>query len=113
MWAPDSGEFVCARCGTKLIAEKDLSRDLRRVFRFQAWFDDVCVRGLNGPSPGAAAAQLGCHRTMVDKLVDRGILEKSVYDKDGHYVVLISRRSIEKAKENKKNTGKWTDSGDV
>jgi len=50
---------------------------------------------------------------MVDKLVDRGILEKSVYDKDGHYVVLISSRSIEKAKENKKNTGKWTDSGDV
>jgi hypothetical protein len=49
---------------------------------------------------------------MIDKLADRGILEKNVYDRDGHYVVLISDRSIARAKENKKKRGKWTDSGE-
>jgi len=49
---------------------------------------------------------------MVDKLVDMGVLEKSVYDKDGYFVVLISMRSIKKAMENKEKTGKWTDSGE-
>ena len=38
---------------------------------------------------------------MIDKLAERGILEKSVYDRDGHYVVMISSRFIKKAKENK------------
>jgi len=112
MWAPESGDFVCARCGLEMIPPDKLPRDLRPVFRFQAWFDDVCVRGLNGPSPGGAASRLGCHRTMVDKLVDMGVLEKSMYDKDGYFVVLISMRSIKKAIENKKKTGKWTDSGE-
>jgi hypothetical protein len=49
---------------------------------------------------------------MIDKLTERGILEKSVYDRDGHYVVMISDRSIKKAKENKAKRGKWTDTGE-
>ena len=49
---------------------------------------------------------------MIDKLADRGILEKSVYDRDGHYVVMISDRSIKQAKANKEKRGKWTDSGE-
>jgi hypothetical protein len=57
-------------------------------------------------------AKLKCDRSMVDKLADRGILEKSVYDRDGHYVVIISSRSIAKAKENKEKRKKWTDSGE-
>jgi hypothetical protein len=48
---------------------------------------------------------------MIDKLSDRGILEKSIYDRDGQYIVMISRRSIKRAKENKEKRGKWTDSG--
>jgi hypothetical protein len=65
-----------------------------------------------GPSPGGAVAELRCERSMIDKLADRGILEKSIYDRDGHYVVMISARSIKKAKENKAKRGKWTDSGE-
>jgi hypothetical protein len=49
---------------------------------------------------------------MIDKLADRGILEKSVYDRGGHYVVMISERSIKKAKASKAKRGKWTDSGE-
>jgi hypothetical protein len=49
---------------------------------------------------------------MIDKLADRGIMEKCIYDRDGHYVVMISARSIKKAKENKAKRGKWTDSGE-
>jgi hypothetical protein len=41
-----------------------------------------------------------------------GVLERSVYDKDGFYVVYISDRSIQKALANKAKTGKWTDSGE-
>jgi hypothetical protein len=47
----------------------------------------------------------GCNKVML-------FLEKSVYDRDGFYVVMISRRSIDKAKENKLKRRKWTDSGD-
>jgi hypothetical protein len=49
---------------------------------------------------------------MIDKLADIGVLEKSVYDKDGFFIVYISRRSIARAKANKEKTGKWTDSGE-
>jgi hypothetical protein len=80
--------------------------------RLQDWMDDVRKKGLWGPSPGGAVAELHCDRSMIDKLADRGILEKSVYDQDGHFVVMISDRSIKKAKENKKKRGKWTDSGE-
>jgi hypothetical protein len=65
-----------------------------------------------GPSPGGAVAELHCDRSMIDKLADCGILEKSVHDRDGHYVVMISERSIKKAKENKTKRGKWTNSGE-
>jgi hypothetical protein len=57
-------------------------------------------------------AELQCDRSMIDKLAERGILEKSVYERDGHYLVMISERSIKKAKENKAKRKKWTDSGE-
>ena len=112
MWAPESGEYVCARCGDNLIAREDLPRRDRHVFDLQAWNDAVFLRGLGGPSPGGAAAILGCHRTMIDKLVDMKLLERSEYRKDGYFVVYISERSLKQAIENKKKTGKWTDSGE-
>ena len=79
---------------------------------FQDWMEEVHVNGKWGPSPGGACVKLGCDRSMIDKLADRGILEKSVYDRDGHYVVIISSRSIAQAKENKEKRKKWTDSGE-
>jgi hypothetical protein len=92
--------------------KSELKGDERSAFAFQAWLDEVWRSGKWGPSPGGAASKLHCDRSMVDKLADRGILEKSVYNKDGQYVVMISSRSIEKAKENKEKRRKWTDSGE-
>lgn len=82
------------------------------MFAFHVWMDEVRTSRKWGPSPGGAASELHCDRSMIDKLAERGILEKSVYKKDGHYVVMISSRSIKKAKENKQKRGKWTDSGE-
>ena len=106
-------EFVCNRCGEALTPREKLPRRLRKVFDFQWWSDDLSLRGLAGLSPGGAATELRCHRTMIDKLSDMRVLERSVYNKDGYYVVEISVRSIERAIENKKKTGKWTGTGEV
>lgn len=112
MWTPASGEYVCDRCGRSLTGRKLLPQRLKQVFDFQSWDDDVSLRGLGGPSPSGAATELRCHRTTIDKLAQMGVLERSVYDKDGFYVVYISDRSIQKALANKAKTGKWTDSGE-
>ena len=88
-----------------------LSKTDRGALTFQDWSEGVAACGKWGPSPGGAVAELGCDRSMIDKLVERRILEKSVYDRDGIYVVMISSRSIEKAKQNKQLRGKWTDAG--
>ena len=109
--AKPAKEFVCAVCGYQLFTRKEIPRRLRAVFDLQVWNHGVFLRGLGGPSPGGAAGELGCHRTMIDKLSKMGVLERSVYNKDGHYVVYISDRSIQKALENKQKTGKWTGSG--
>jgi hypothetical protein len=93
-------------------ALSDLTKTERRALAFQDWSEEVAAAGKWGPSPGGAVAKLGCDRSMIDKLAERGILEKSVYDRDGVYVVMISDRSIKKAKENKKKRKKWTDSGE-
>ena len=91
---------------------RNLTKTERSMLAFQDWMDDLHKKDLWGPSPGGAVAELHCERSMIDKLADRGILEKSIYDRDGHYVVMISARSIKKAKENKAKRGKWTDSGE-
>jgi hypothetical protein len=115
-WPPlvdaSSGVWTCPRCRGPMKRKSELNRDERSAFAFQAWLDEVWTSGKWGPSPGGAASKLQCDRSMIDKLSDRGILEKSVYNKDGQYVVMISTRSIEKAKENKEKRGKWTDSGE-
>src|SRR5665213_483037 len=114
-WPPlvhASGDWTCPRCGGRMRPKRELNRDEKSAFAFQAWLDDVWMNGKWGPSPGGAASELGCERSMIDKLSDRGILDKSVYKHDGQYIVMISTRSIKKAKENKKKRGKWTDSGE-
>jgi len=105
-------EPLCPRCGEELVAYESLERSEKPQYRLYEWQQEMHESGRIGPSPGGAANELGCHRSMIDKLVDMKVLEKSVYDKDGFFIVFISRRSIEKAKENKKNTGKWTESGE-
>jgi hypothetical protein len=90
----------------------ELTKKERSTLAFQDWSEEVAAAGKWGPSPGGAVAALKCDRSMIDRLAERGILEKSVYDRDGIYVVMISRRSIDKARENKKVRRKWTDSGE-
>jgi hypothetical protein len=108
--APDNP--ICPGCGSEMKSLRNLSKNERSMLAFQDWMDELHAKDLWGPSPGGAVAELHCDRSMIDKLADRGILEKSVYDRDGHYVVMISSRSIKKAKENKAKRGKWTDSGE-
>jgi hypothetical protein len=108
--APDNP--ICPGCGCEMKSLRNLSNSERSLLAFQDWMDDVRKNGLWGPSPGGAVSELHCDRTMIDKLAERGILEKSVYNRDGHHVVMISDRSIKKAKENKQKRGKWTDSGE-
>jgi hypothetical protein len=103
---------ICPGCGGEMKALRHLSKTERSMLAFQDWMDELHEKDLWGPSPGGAASELHCDRSMVDKLAERGILEKSIYDRDGHYVVMISQRSINKAKQNKAKRGKWTDSGE-
>jgi len=105
-------ELICPSCGSEMVALDRLNKRDLVMFRFQEWLSEVYTSGKSGPSPGGAASQLGCDRSMIDKLADRNILEKSVYDRDGYYVVMISDRSIKQAKANKAKRGKWTDSGE-
>lgn len=109
---PSTSAWLCPRCRGPMKRKRELSGDEKSAFVFQAWLDEVWTDEKWGPSPGGAASKLECDRSMIDKLAERGILEKSVYKKDGQYVVMISSRSIAKAKENKEKRGKWTDSGE-
>lgn len=104
----DVEEGTCGVCGSDLRPLETLTEDERAVVEMQDWFEDVCKRGQNGPSPGGAANMLGCHRSMIDKLVNMGVLERNEFDFKGQKLVVISSRSIEKAKENRKRTGNWT-----
>lgn len=74
----------------------------------QDWFADVCKNEKNGPSPQDAARELGCHRSMIDRLIGLGVLEKSEFGFKGQKLIIISQRSLEKAKENRARTGNWT-----
>jgi hypothetical protein len=108
--APDN--LICPACGSEMVELDRLNKRDLVMFRFQEWLSQVYTSGKSGPSPGGAASELGCDRSMIDKLAERDILEKSVYDRDGYFVVMISDRSIKKAKANKAKRGKWTDSGE-
>jgi hypothetical protein len=100
----------CRGCGALLVSFRSLTGGEKAIVRMRLWLRDVKGRSLGGPSPGGAAQRLRCARSMVDALVDRGVLERSEYKADGHHVVMISSRSIEAAVATKRKTGKWTDS---
>ena len=75
---------------------------------FEEWVEDVRGRKQWGPSPVEAQRILGCGRANVDALVERGVLECNEYERDGHKLIVISWRSLKKAKENKRKYGSYT-----
>ena len=100
--------LMCQVCTGPLKPLGELSEEEKAMADMQAWFAKVCRSGMNGPSPTVAAEQLGCSRSMIDRLVEREVLEKSEFSFKDRTVVIISRRSLEKAKENRSRTGNWT-----
>jgi hypothetical protein len=102
------GTLVCTQCGSDMTPLSELSEDNKAMVEMQDWFKKVCSKGLNGPAPVQAAEELGCHRTMIDRLVTMGVLEKSLFEFKGQKVVIISRRSVDVAKRNRERTGNWT-----
>lgn len=108
--ARDEDDWLCEVCGCHLIKLSEVTEDEKAVVEMQQWFAGVCRKGLNGPSPGGAASMLGCSRSMIDRLVERGVLERSEFAFKGQKLVIISRRSLETAKQNRDRTGNWTGS---
>ncbi len=104
----DAADVDCEVCGVRLKAMSRVTESDRAAGRFMDWMRSVSAGGMWGVSPGGAAAELKCGRATIDDLVRLGVLERSEYDADGHYVILISSRSIERAKENKRVTGRWS-----
>jgi hypothetical protein len=86
----------------------ELTEEEKAMVDMQEWFAKVCRNDLNGPSPIGAAEELGCSRSMIDRLVERGVLEKSEFSFKDRKVAIISRGSIGRAKENRLRTGNWT-----
>jgi hypothetical protein len=76
----EPGSMICVICGNDMKSLDSISKDDMALVEMQDWFADVCKNGKNGPSPGGAASELGCHRTMIDRLVGMGILEKSEFN---------------------------------
>ena len=100
--------LTCQMCGGPLKPLSELTEEEKAMADMRAWFAKVCRSDVNGPSPTMAAEELGCSRSMIDRLVERGILEKSEFRFKDRTVVIISRRSLAKAKENRLRTGNWT-----
>ena len=98
----------CRDCGSPLKTLAEMSPEEKAIVEMQDWFANVCRSGLNGPSPQDAARELGCHRSMIDRLIGLGVLEKSEFAFKGQKLIIISQRSLTKAEENRKRTGNWT-----
>jgi len=103
-----AGKLVCSACGSDMVPLDTISAEDRAMVEMQDWFAEVCRNGKNGPSPQDAAKSLGCHRSMVDRLVGMGVLEKSEFCFKGQKLIIISQRSLDTARENRERTGNWT-----
>jgi hypothetical protein len=101
---------ICPDCGASLVRVSSLRGVQRSAVEYIEWAKGVKERGEWGPSPGGAAAQLGCTRSMIDHLVNMGVLVRNESPaNDGNVrTVMISEASIKQAIENKKRTGNWT-----
>ena len=78
------------------------------MIELQAWFAELSRKGLDGPSPIGAAEQLGCSRSMIDRLIERDVLERNEFTFKDRHIAIISQRSLDGAKENRERTGNWT-----
>jgi len=107
----DGQGLECPDCGEPLIASARMTSAQNSIAKFTEWLRQVHAEGKSGPSPGGAAAELKCSRANIDMLVAADVLERVEYDEGGHRVIMISQRSIEKAKRNKKETGSWNPRG--
>lgn len=102
------GELYCEVCGELMKATSKITASDLAAGRFMDWMRKVMAEGKWGPSPGGAAGMLKCGRATIDDLARRGVLERSEYNAEGHHVIMISERSIQRAQENKRQTGRWT-----
>jgi hypothetical protein len=105
----------CPVCGGEVVKGGSLCRREREAFLYESWVRDVKARGEWGPSPGGAAAMLGCTRQMVGHLVKIGVLVRNEYRVRLHAdswfkvpVAYISERSVRVAIENRERTGNLT-----
>jgi len=100
---------LCPEDKTPLKLPRDETTEDGALALFLGWLQEMRDKGLWGPSPTEAAAYLGCHRTTIDDLVDRSVLQRNQYeDRFGHSVVMISSTSLELAARNKAETGSYT-----
>jgi rRNA maturation endonuclease Nob1 len=109
--AADADALECPDCGERMVASARMNQTQRDAAAFSAWMAKVIDEGKWGQSPGGAAAELKCSRANIDMLVAAGVLERSDYDMMGGKIIIISQRSVEKAKRNKKETGSWNPRG--
>ena len=98
----------CPRCGGPLKNLSEAAPGEKELMALQAWFEEILRKGADGPSAMGAAAHLGCHRSMIDRLVDRGVLEKNEFTFKDRNIVVISQWSLDQAQQNRKRTGNWT-----
>jgi hypothetical protein len=103
----DEGGELCGHCGELLKPVRQMTQTERSEQAINEWCWQMQREGKWGPSPGGAAGDLGCSRSMIDNLVAAGVLERTEFNRDGHVIVLISRRSIDVAKANKVKYGQW------
>ena len=106
--AEKTGLPVCCGCGSPLKSKGEMTSGEKAMIALQAWFAEISRKGLDGPSPIGAAEQLGCSRSMIDRLVERDVLERNEFVFKDRQIAIISQRSLEAAKQNRERTGNWT-----
>lgn len=107
----DGADRECPDCGCALKAQSEITPADRAAERYMNWLRSVMRDGKWGVSPGGAAGELKCARATIDDLVRVGVLERVEYEDKRfpmHKTVMISWRSIEQAKKNFEQTGRWT-----
>jgi hypothetical protein len=117
-WCPHCGALAhaarktnpptCCGCGSLLKTQSEATAGEKAMMALQAWFAEISRKGMDGPSPIGAAEQLGCSRSMIDRLVERDVLERNEFIFKDRHIAIISQRSLERAKENRERTGNWT-----
>jgi hypothetical protein len=104
----EKNSLICCGCGAALKPLSQASEGEKAMISLQQWFADILRKGLDGPSAIGAAEQLGCSRSMIDRLVERDVLQKNEFTFKDRHIAIISQQSLDRAKENRERTGNWT-----